>query len=160
MRQVFWGSAAIYAATLVVLWFLLPADGVVLHSGPSGPDRWGSRLELIVVMALVGAGIAALFGVIARHLTRRQDLTSPVVNLPHKDWWTATPERARRAKAMLTDGLYGIGAGTMVFMSVLTMLVQFADTWITLVVVGTYLAAVLAWCAHIAARRYRPVDAG
>ncbi|MCR3720542.1 MULTISPECIES: hypothetical protein [Prauserella salsuginis group] len=156
MRGVFWSSVLLYAAVLVVLWFVLPADGVVLHSGLSGPDRWGSRGEFITVMAAVGAGLTVLVDVIASRLISRVAITSPMVNLPHKAWWSATPERSARAQRMMTADCYVLGAGTMVFISLMAVLTQFADPWIALTTAGVGVLALLGWSVQLMTRRYRP----
>lgn len=156
MRRVFWGSVGFYAAALAVLAWTLPADGVVLHSGPDGPDRYGSRAELIGVMAAVGAGMALLFGLLAELLVARVDLRSPMVNLPHKEWWTETPERMSAARRMLKDDLYGFGAGTLVFLALMLGAVQHLPEWTLAVLTGVFVAAVVAWCLRMATRRYRP----
>lgn len=146
----------VYAAVLAVLWFVLPADGVVLHSGPSGPDRWGSRVEFVAVMAAVGAGITLLFDLIGTFLISRVDLSSAVVNLPHKAWWTATAERTARARHMMMTDFYGLGAATMVFMALMAALVQVSASWLPLTATGAAVVLVLGWCVHLMTRRYRP----
>ncbi|MFM9368483.1 hypothetical protein [Streptomyces sp. Da 82-17] len=156
MRKVFWWSAVLYGAVLLVLAWTLPADGVVLHSGPDGPDRYGSKAELLGVTAAVGAGTALLFGALAELFMARVDLTSPLVNLPYKTWWTRTPERTATARRMLTDDLYGVGAGTLVFLALALGAVQYLAEWVTAALVGVFVVAVLGWCVHGVTRRYRP----
>ena len=66
-------------------------DRVPIHFGPGGEaDRIVGRQEALVTFAVVGLGIAVLMVGLARWM-RRAPLT--MVNVPHKDWWTATPAR-------------------------------------------------------------------
>ncbi|GAA1196214.1 hypothetical protein [Prauserella alba] len=159
VRGVFWSSVLLYAVVLVVLWFVLPADGVVLHAGPGGPDRWGSRAEFVTVMAAVGAGLTVLVDVIATRVIDRVELSSPLVNLPHKAWWSATPARSARAQRMMVADCYGLGAGTMAFISLMAILTQFAAPWLALTTAGAGILAVLGWSIHLMTRRYRPDNA-
>lgn len=158
MRKAFWWSVAGYAVVLIVCAAVLPADGVVLHSGWNDPDRYGTSAELVGVMAGVGAGVALLFAVLGRTMAGRIDLTSPIVNLPHKAWWTSTPERVATARRMLADDLYGFGAATMVFLSLMLVATQGLAAWVTAVLAGIFVLAALGWCAYLMTRRYRPAE--
>ena len=103
-----------------------------------------------MVFALVGAVVAALLGGGAA-LARRLPLQSAWVNLPHKDWWMATPEREQRARTRLAEQLYTIATATMVLVGtalVLTVVAARRDEpdlvaggW----VVGVLVVAVLGW---------------
>lgn len=156
MRKVFWWSLGFYAAVLGVQAWTLPAEGVVLHSGLSGPDRYGSKVEFLGVMAGVGVGMALLFCVLGELLIARTDLRSPLVNLPHKEWWTETPERMSQARGMIINDFYGFGAATVVFLALTMGAVQYLPAWVAGVLVVLFLAGIAGWCVVIMSRRYRP----
>lgn len=157
--------AALGADVLVLLLALrlLPAERVPLHFAGSGsPDRFGSRGRAVSEMAAVVVVLAAATGGLAL-LTPRVPLSW--VNLParRRAWWTATPERTDRLRRMLRDDLFVVGAMTLALVAVVDVqTVLVADDpdprlgplfWVALVV---YLAAVLAWVAHVLRGRYRP----
>ena len=159
MRIAFLLTVSAYAALLVAAGWLLP-EQVPLHFGIGGaPDRWGSRTEALVIFALVGAGAAVLLGGGAR-LARSLPLRSVWVNLPHKDWWTATPEREQRARRELARQMYTIATATMVLVGtavVLTVVAARRDDpdlgasgWVLLALVVVVLA--LAVRSHLAFR--------
>ena len=80
-------ACAAYAGVLLVAAVTLP-DRVPIHFGPGGEaDRIVGRQEALVTFAVLGLGIAVLMVGLARWM-RRAPLT--MVNVPHKDWWTAT----------------------------------------------------------------------
>ena len=80
-------ACAAYAGVLLVAAVTLP-EQVPIHFGPGGEaDRVVGREEALVTFAVVGAAMAVLMVGLARWM-RRAPLT--MVNVPHKDWWTAT----------------------------------------------------------------------
>ena len=129
MRTAFLLTVSAYAVIVAAAAWLLP-DRVPLHFGIGGePDRWGSRTEALVAFGLVGAGVAALLGGGAR-LVHRLPLHSGWVNLPHKEWWTATPEREQRARARMARQTYTMATATMLLVGtavVLTILAARRD---------------------------------
>jgi hypothetical protein len=115
VRIAFLSSLAAYAALVVVAAATLPGR-VPLHFGMGGDaDRWGTRTEAVVTFSLVGGGLAAVLGGMAA-LASRLPLRSSWVNLPHKTWWTATPEREQRARRRLSQDLYAVATGMMVLL--------------------------------------------
>ena len=153
-------ACAAYAGVLLIAAVTLP-DRVPIHFGPRGEaDRIVGREEALVTFAVLGLGIAVLMVGLARWM-RRAPLT--MVNVPHKDWWTATPAREARLRARLETDLLGIGALTMALLVVVQVLtVRAADdpapslgpaAGIAVVAYVVVLLAVLVW---ISTRRYRP----
>lgn len=160
MRIAFLLALVAYAVLVVVAAVTLP-ERVPLHFGLGGDaDRWGSRSEAVLTFALVGGGVALLLGGVAA-LAGRLPLRSSWVNLPHKDWWTATPEREERARRRMRQDLYAVAAGVMVLLVVvLAMTIAAARSdaarmpggaWLPIVVLAGALALVI-WMPF----RYRP----
>ncbi|MAY98872.1 DUF1648 domain-containing protein [uncultured Nocardioides sp.] len=153
-------ACAAYAGVLLIAAVTLP-DRVPIHFGPGGEaDRIVGRQEALVTFAVLGLGIAVLMVGLARWM-RRAPLT--MVNVPHKDWWTATPAREARLRARLETDLLGIGALTMVLLVVVqAVTVRAADdpepSLDPVAVAATvgYVALLLAAVLWIATRRYRP----
>ena len=153
-------ACAAYAGVLLVAAVTLP-EQVPIHFGPGGEaDRVVGREEALVTFAVVGAAMAVLMVGLARWM-RRAPLT--MVNVPHKDWWTATPAREARLRARLETDLLGIGALTMVLLVVVqAVTVRAADdpdpSLDPVAVAATvgYVALLLAAVLWIATRRYRP----
>lgn len=160
VRLAFLLSSAAYAVLVVVAAVTMP-DRVPLHFGPGGDaDRWGSRAEALLVFGLLGGGVALVLGGISV-LARRLPLRSAWVNLPHKDWWTATPEREERARRRLSHDFWAIAAGTMTLLCIVLALTigaahsesprLTAGPWLA---VGALAAALL--LAIVMPLRYRP----
>lgn len=153
-------ACAAYAGVLLIAAVTLP-DRVPIHFGPGGEaDRIVGRQEALVTFAVLGLGIAVLMVGLARWV-RRAPLT--MVNVPHKDWWTATPAREARLRARLETDLLGIGVLTMVLLVVVqAVTVRAADdpepSLDPVAVAATvgYVALLLAAVLWIATRRYRP----
>lgn len=154
-----WGAGALaYLGGLAWALVVLP-ERVVAHIGTEGVDRWGNRTEhavLSLVLAAVILPMPWLFRAAARP-------PGTWLNLPHKDYWLATPERvAILRRRLFEDGLVFTGA-TAVFMAVgLQLAVVRATNDPTsgegsLLVIGlaVYLALVGVWLA-VVRRRYRP----
>ena len=164
MRHAFTLTTASYVVLLGLAAVLLPAR-VPLHVTPTGEvDRWGSRLEALVVMGLSGAVLALVLGVGAR-VMRTAPLTSPWVNLPHKAWWSATPAREAEARRRLRTDLLGVGAAAMLLMDlVLVALVVTAraeESVLVPLLQATVVAAVVglvAWALWMSLFRYRPEE--
>ncbi|NPC98102.1 DUF1648 domain-containing protein [Nocardioides sp. zg-DK7169] len=164
MRRAFLLTIAVYAASIAVASAVLPAR-VPLHFAGSGePDRWGSRTEALVTFGLVGAGLALLLGGSAA-LMDRLPLRSGLVNLPHKEWWLATPEREAEARSRLRADLYGLAAAVMVFLAgavAVTVAAARSDDpslgWPFMVGVGVFVVGVVLWTTWVSVVRYRPVE--
>lgn len=121
MRIAFLLTLVAYAVLVVVAALVLP-ERVPLHFGFGGEaDRWGTRTEAVLTFGLLGAGLAVVLGGGAE-LSSRLPLRSPWVNLPHKAWWTATPEREMRACERLRHDLYVIATAVMVLVSAVLVL--------------------------------------
>ncbi|WP_164519569.1 DUF1648 domain-containing protein [Nocardioides ferulae] len=165
MQRAFLLTCAAYAGLVAASAWWLPAR-VPLHFGGSGePDRWGSRTEALWTFGLVGAGVAVLLGGLAA-LTARLPLRSSLVNIPHKDWWTATEEREAEARRRLRNDLYGFGAATMLFLGTMVVNTGIAARsdepslgWSFALATGLFVVGVLAWAGWTTFARYRPEEA-
>lgn len=166
MRTFFWLTVAAYAG--VWWWGFVSVEGEVpLHFGLRGdPDAWGGRTEALLMTAVVGGLIAGLLAASA-WWAGRADLASPWVNLPAKSWWTATPERAARARRMIRSDLYAVGGLTMVVMTVALAATVRASHQaepqlgsVSVVVLVLALVGLLAYCAWLTLWRYRPDEPG
>ncbi|WNB85670.1 DUF1648 domain-containing protein [Cellulomonas sp. ATA003] len=135
-------------------------DQVPLHFGPGlDADRFGSRDELLLGMAGVAAGMVVLFGLLSvavRHLPL------DLVNVPHADHWKAAPHVPELRRRLAVDLLH-LGAATLLLVAgvvVLTTQAALAGDGrlspLAGVLLGAYLAYVLALCVWMATRRYRP----
>mgnify|MGYP001315003596 CR=1 FL=1 len=164
MRRAFLSTCVAYAVLVAAAAWWLP-ERVPLHFGGSGaPDRWGSRSEALLTFGLVGAGMALLLGGMAA-LVHRLPLRSSLVNLPHKDWWTATQDREAEARRRLGIDLLGIGVATMGFLGVMVVSTVVAARsaepslgWPFVVATGLYIVGVLAWGSWTMFARYRPEE--
>lgn len=166
MRMAFWAPMAVYVVAWSWAATVLP-ERVPLHFDVSGePDNWGSRAEMLVVMALVGGGMATLFGVLSWY-AGRLPLSAPWVNLPYKQWWIETPERQPRAQRMLAVDLHAFSAIVMaILLCVLVTTVHAAGQPVprmpplALSTVCALLLATAIWTTWVALARYRPRDDG
>jgi uncharacterized membrane protein len=157
-RLTFVASVVLLVAALVAAAVGLP-EQVPLHFDGSGDaDRWGSRTEALVTMSLVGAFLVVLLGGSAAFVDR---LPVTLLNVPHKQWWTATPDREARLRRMMATDLYAIGAATvlLVALAVLATL-RAARTDATLgglFLAGlvVYLLVVVGWTVWACTSRYR-----
>jgi hypothetical protein len=156
-------AVVVYAALLALGWATLP-DRVPVHFGFSGSaDRYADRATAVLVLAAVGLGLAVLFAVLARWMPR---LPIDGLNVPHKDRWTATPDREHRLRGMLADDMYLYGAMTLTLLgALLGLILAVADDpeptlgpvgWI---LVSLFVLATLGHAWYGYARRYRRPDA-
>lgn len=115
MRAWFWGSVAAYFMVWAYAAAVLP-ERVPVHFGPLGEaDRFASRTEALVTLGLVGLGTALTF-VLVDFLLRRGDMS--MLNIPHKQWWTAAEQRRDRARVLMRDDMHVFGAATMLLLVV------------------------------------------
>jgi uncharacterized membrane protein len=156
-RRTFVASTVLLVAALVVAAVGLPEQVPLHFDGTGDADRWGSRTEALVTMSLVGGLLVVLLGGTAAFVDR---LPVTMLNVPHKQWWTASPEREARMRRMMATDLYVIGAATvlLVALAVLATL-QAARTDATLgglFVAGlvVYLVVVLGWTVWACTSRY------
>lgn len=161
-RYAYLGSLACFAVVMIACAASLP-DDVPLHFGGGGePDRWGSRLEAVITMTFVGGLLAVILGGTAALVDR---MPTTYLNVPHKDWWTATPEREQRMRAMMRTDLYVLAAATMLFLAVVVVATTLAARAeeptlgpLFLVALTVYLVLVVAWTVWAIATRYRRRD--
>jgi uncharacterized membrane protein len=159
--RVWFGVAVVmYVLLLVVGWATLP-DRVPVHFGLTGSaDRYEGRGTAVLVLAAIGLGTAALFAALAAVIPR-----TPLnwVDVPHKNHWTATPEREHRLRRMMAEDMYLYGALTLTLLSgVLALILTVADDpqprfgpagW-SLISAFTLATLGYAWYCH--RQRYRP----
>lgn len=83
-------STALFLGAWLWAWVVLPADGVVQHIGPDGPDRTGSRGGLLWPLLVSGPVVVCGLHWLVAAIVRSGDGTG--LNYPHKTYWLA-PER-------------------------------------------------------------------
>ncbi|QDP94527.1 DUF1648 domain-containing protein [Microlunatus elymi] len=164
MRYVFWLLVAAYTGLLIWAAFELP-ERVPMHFNGSGEvDNWGSRGSALLTFALIGAGVVVLFGGMA-WLAGRKSLNVGWINLPHKEWWTETPQRVARLHILLREDLYFMAAVTMGILVVALASTVWAGqqsdprmpSW-AMILIGVLVAAIIARAIWMVARRYRPQE--
>lgn len=155
------GSAVLYAAAVAWSAPLLPPEGVPLHFAADGTaDRFGSRSEALFSQVALGAVLVGL-GAALVVVVRRAPLS--LVNVPHKDYWTAE-ERSPRFRRMLAAdlaALIGTTLGLAALIPVGTAAALRSDPvglpavalWGSL---ALYLLVVGLWLVRLARHRYRP----
>jgi uncharacterized membrane protein len=158
-RSFFLASFVVFVAALVLAAFLLP-ERVPMHFGVGGDvDRWASRGAALLTMGLIGGGLAALFGGPAAGIDR---VPMRLLNVPHKPWWSATPEREAVLRSRMRTDLHLIGGATLLLLAAVELLTVRAarldephlDGWVW-VLLGVYLAAIAALTAYAVLVRYR-----
>ena len=160
-----WGAwilgAAAYLGSFVWALTVLP-DRVAAHVGPEGVDRWGSRTEHVVmsvILALVILPMPWFF---------RWAAKPPAIflNLPHKDYWLATPERAAvLRRRVFEDGLTftGLTAGFLAVVVQVGIVLETRDPgsasgWVMPVGLVLYLVATVAWVVLVFLRHSPPAE--
>jgi len=158
--RAFWSSCAVYAVVLAVLAATLPGR-VPVHFGVDlQVDRTGSRTGLLVVAALAGLLLAALFGGLGRLVGRvRLDL----VNVPHERYWKDPEHEDELRRRMRTDVL-ALGAASLVLLAGEFGLIGAAavagtglSAWSPVLLVA-FLAGVVGWAVWLSTHRYRPPE--
>jgi hypothetical protein len=154
----FWAACAGYAVVLAVLAGTLP-DRVPLHFGADlQADRTGSRTELLVVVAVVGLVLVAVFGG-SRRFTDRVRLDA--INVPHAAYWR-TPEHEAELRRRVRTDLLAVGTATTLLLAAQFALVGAAasagtglSAWSVVLLAG-YLAGLAGWAIWLSTSRYRP----
>lgn len=117
----FWlliGAGVVHAAVVAAIAPGLPAR-VPTHFGPSGAaDSWSSRTEALWMFGLMGGGTLAFFLLLAFVMDK---LPTSMLNVPNKDWWTATPEREALMRVRMNHDMNIFGAATVFLMSLITV---------------------------------------
>lgn len=159
-RAAFVAASVLYAGLLVAAYLLYP-DRVPVHwDGGLAPDDFASRTSAVLFLAVVGGAMAVLFTGLVHGVGR---IPVSLVNVPHKDWWSATPERLAELRRRIADDTAVLGALTMVFLDVLlvaTVVAARSDDQRLgagpVVALVVYVVAMLAYCVYLPLRRYRP----
>ncbi|GAB2772552.1 hypothetical protein GCM10027020_27210 [Nocardioides salsibiostraticola] len=158
----FAGSVVVFGVCLVVAYLTLP-ERVPVHFETSGdPDRVVGRTEALVTTAILGAAMALFLGSLAAYSHR---IPFTWINIPHKEWWQASPVRERRLRTMLGADLYWMAAATMLLIAGILLLMISASraevprlspwSW---VLIGGYTAVVLGYAGYATTVRYRPTE--
>ncbi len=161
-RRLFWVALGGFTGSLAYLSVAAP-DRVPIHVGASGvADRVVDRGQAVLELSLIGYGTAALLAGSAALVHR---LPLSLFNVPHRDYWTRE-EHEEALRSLVARDLWAVNALTMVFFSVLVILVTSAaddsDAKLAsgaLVLAVAYLAVLSAYL-FLAMRSYRPSDAG
>ena len=151
-------GAGAYLGSFVWALTVLP-ERVVAHVGPEGVDRWGSRTEHVVMSVILGLVILPmpwLFRLAAKP-------PGTWLNMPHKDYWFATPERAATLRRrVFEDGLTfsGLTAALLAVVVQVGIVLETRDpgsaaSWIFPVALVAYLAVTAVWIV-VFLRRHRP----
>lgn len=160
LRRLFWTLAACYAALVVWAARVLP-ERVPAHWGGTGPpDRWGSRTEAVVMLAVLGVIMVAIFGGLLVLVPR--SLSLAWVNLPHKAFWQQ-PEHLPQAMRMMAVDMGVLGCLALAVSCAVPLAIVAATHsptaalpgWAMPVFVG-YLVLTLGYAAWMVTVRWRP----
>lgn len=156
-----WTSALIGIALAVGYHGRLP-ETVATHFGSGGrANGWMSRdaqTLLMIGLFLLMSGLMAATGLIARKANPR------FVNLPHKDYWFATPERRMEIGHRMSAWGEVFGVAMNGFFIVLQHLVYLAnrrhppllDEPMMWVLLAVFLSFTLGWTLYLTLRLARP----
>lgn len=137
-------------------------ERVVAYVGPDGVDRWGSRTEHAVMSVILGLVILPmpwLFRFVAKP-------PGTWLNMPHKDYWFATPERtATLRRKLFEDGLTFTGL-TAAFLALVIQVGVVQETrdpgsaagWAFPIALVVYLGLTVVWLVAVLRRHTPPSD--
>lgn len=156
-------GAGAYLGSFAWAMAVLP-ERVVAHVGPDGVDRWGSRTEHAVMSVILGLVILPmpwLFRFAAKP-------PGTWLNMPHKDYWFATPERAATLRRrVFEDGLTfaGLTAALLAVVVQVGIVLETRDpgsaaSWIFPVALVAYLAVTAVWIVVFLRRHRAPAEDG
>lgn len=157
-----WGAwilgAAAYLGSFVWALTVLP-DRVAAHVGLDGVDRWGSITEHVVMSVIVGVVFLPMPWFFL--MTARPPGTW--LNMPHKDYWFATPERTAVMRRRLFEDALIFSALNLALLAVVVQVGVVLSTRdpqagggaLLPVSLGVYLVATAVWVIHFY-RRYKP----
>ena len=159
----FLAACTAYVVAWMVAVVLLPAR-VPLHFDASGDaDRWGGRGSALIAFAVLGIGLGGLLHLAARYVDR---IPVSLLNTPHKDWWTATPERLAELRRRTTREVRVIGAATMALLTALVLCTVRAARaevprldWIFFACLVAYLVFIVVWVVRLYRDR-RAIEGG
>ncbi|WP_235738724.1 DUF1648 domain-containing protein [Nocardioides alcanivorans] len=111
-------TGVVHAVVLAMVAPGLP-DRVPTHFGGSGKaDDWSSRAEALWTFGLIGAGLLLLFVLISLWIPR---MNASMINAPHKEWWTETPEREATLRRRIANDTSFLGGATILLISLTTV---------------------------------------
>lgn len=111
-RVAFWGTILIAIGQAFYYTPKLP-ERVASHFGARGvADGWQTPSSFLTFNLLLIGLMALTFGAMPLLIRR---LPATLINVPHRDYWLA-PERREETRRRLGDGLFWLGALTMVFL--------------------------------------------
>ena len=160
METAFRVSVAAYGVVWLYAALALP-DRVPIHFGVSGAvDAVADKTSALMIFAAIGAGTALVLWWAARLVLRG---SIHLLNLPHKPWWTQSPEREQRARRMLRHDALIMATATMALLVVvLASTVGAAQSdqprlgGMFFVALAAYLVGTAVWTVRMYRGRYHP----
>lgn len=111
------GTGVVHAIVLAAIAPTLP-DRVPIHFGSGGADDWTSRAGALWTFGLIGGGLLLLFVLLTLWIPR---MHISLVNTPHKDWWTATPQREALLRRRMASDTNVLGGATVLLITAATL---------------------------------------
>ena len=113
-------SILVFIGSAIWFWVQAP-DTVASHFDASGqPDDWSSKANTLGLLVPIGVGIPALFSI--RWIWEK--LPSSIVNIPFKDYWLNSGERAYLYDCLMQFMRFTGGALALLLTSVLVMIMR------------------------------------
>jgi len=143
-------------------WPRLP-ETVAQHFDAAGrPNGWSPRADLFLMMWALILGTGLIF-LVAPKLLRT--LPFSLVNVPHKSYWAATPERQQRAIAIVEDQLAWLAVGVIALHSLIFAALLHSATsgnprfpgQALVAAMAAFLAFTVGWSV-VLIRRYKPPE--
>src|SRR5699024_378687 len=149
-------SILVFIGSAIWFWVQAP-DTVASHFDASGqPDDWSSKANTLGLLVPIGVGIPALFSI--RWIWEK--LPSSIVNIPFKDYWLNSGERASLYDCLMQFMRFTGGALALLLTSVLVMIMREGrgatmPTGMTFLPTGVFLIITAAALINLV-RRLRP----
>jgi len=121
IKRIWWVTVAAVVLQVALSYQQLPERMASHFNGSGKADGWSSRTEFLLTWVLVIV-IVNVWPLIMGPLIRK--LPRSMLNLPNKEFWLATPERARYA----TDVTVAMMCGTLAGANLL-LLLAYQHTW-------------------------------
>lgn len=153
----FAGASALYLGALIWAMVQLP-ERVAMHFGTGGVNRWGTQTEHLILSLVVYLAV----GVLPVALSRWAN--PAIINVPHKAYWTSTPELVAELRRRLAADLLGLSAALLVAMALVVQVGVVQATrhpdgdfagW-TAGALAALAIGLVAWLIWMVGWRYRP----